>query len=247
VDFALYIRVLWRFRLLVVLGLMLALTLAVLSLVRVGTDGVTYRQTELWASTTRLLVTQKGFPEGRLYGQTATLGDETDTPLVDPGRFNNLAVLYSQLAVSDPVRALMRRDGPIRGRVIVNPAVGGGEFRIQLPMIDMMAISTSPAAAMQLAARSAAALQTYITEGQRASDTPLADRAVIVPVVRPIRAELYQPRSKTMSIVVFLAVMFVTIGVAFLLENLRPRVADAGAAATKGEFEAPRATQRRTA
>ena len=70
-DFGLYVRVLWRFRLLVVLGLILALSLAMLSFVRVGTDGVTYRQTELWASTTRLLVTQTGFPEGRLYGADA--------------------------------------------------------------------------------------------------------------------------------------------------------------------------------
>ena len=100
---------------------------------------------------------------------------------------------------------------------------------------------------MQLAARGAAALQTYITERQRASDTPLSDRAVIVPVVRPIRAELFQPRSKTMAMVVFLAVMFVAVGLAFLLENLRPRVVEAAAAPTKGEFEAPRATQRRTA
>jgi hypothetical protein len=247
VDFALYIRILWRFRLLVLLGLTLALTLALLSFVRVGGDGVTYRQTELWASTTRLLVTQKGFPEGRLYGQTPTLGDEPVAPVVDPGRFNNLAVLYSQLAVSDPVRMLMRRDGPIRGRVIVNPVVGGGEFRIQLPMIDMMAIATSPTGAMELAARSAAALQTYIAEQQRASDVPLADRAVMVPVVRPVRAELFQPRSKTMSIVVFLAVMFITVATAFLLENLRPSAVGETGATIRDELEAPRATQRRTA
>ena len=30
------------------------------------TKGVTYRQSVLWSSTTRLLVTQRGFPEGRL-------------------------------------------------------------------------------------------------------------------------------------------------------------------------------------
>ena len=45
---------------------MLAITLATLSLVRVSSDGLTYRQTELWSSSTRLLVTQQGFPMGRL-------------------------------------------------------------------------------------------------------------------------------------------------------------------------------------
>jgi hypothetical protein len=246
VDFALYLRVLWRFRLLVLLGLTLALSLAVLSVVRISGDGIAYRQTEMWSSTTRLLVTQSGFPEGRLYGQTPTLGDEADEPVVDPGRFNNLAVLYSELAVSDAVRGLLRRQGPIRGRVIANPVIAGGEFRVQLPMIDIVAISTTPLAAIQLATRSANALKTYIAAQQRASNVPIPDRAVIVPVVRPTQAELFQPRSKTMAIVVFLAVMFVTVGLAFLLENLRPRTVQE-ASPGPGNVERSLATQRRTA
>ncbi len=245
-DFALYLRVLWRFRLLVLLGLMLALILAILSIVRVSEDGLTYRQSEMWSSNTRLLVTQSGFPEGRLYGQTATPGDETGEPVVDPGRFNNLAVLYSELAVSDAVRGLMRRTGPISGRFIANPVIAGGEFRVQLPMIDITAIATTPLAAIQLAERSANALKTYIAIQQRASHVPVADRAVIIPVVRPTQAELFQPRSKTMAIVVFLAVMFVTVGLAFLLENLRPRMVQA-ASPSLGEVEPSLATKRRTA
>ena len=35
-DFSLYVRVLWRFRVIVLIGLLLASSLAVLSLVRVG-------------------------------------------------------------------------------------------------------------------------------------------------------------------------------------------------------------------
>ena len=95
---------------------MLAIALAMLSVVRVSSDGLTYRQTELWTSTTRLGVTQKGFPWGRLLAQdppdrdagAAALG----IPLADPNRLNNLTILYAELATSDPVRRLMRRDGP---------------------------------------------------------------------------------------------------------------------------------------
>jgi len=228
VDFKLYSRVLWRFRLLVLLGLVLAMALAVLSLVRVGTDGATYRATELWSSTTRLLVTQTGFPEGRLYAQQPPDAVHPSVPVADPGRFNNLAILYAELATSDPVRALMRRDGPMRGKIIATPLVAGGEFKTQLPMIDLTAIGTSPASAIALAQRGADALTTYIEDEQRASNVPVGDRAVLQQVVRPTRALIFQPRSKTMPIVVFLAVMFVTIGLAFLLENLRPRNRDAG-------------------
>ena len=46
---------------------------------------------------------------------------------------------------------------------------------------------------------------------------------VLEQVLRPRNAEIFQPRSKTMPIVIFLAVMFATVGLAFLLENLRPR------------------------
>src|SRR6185312_14284597 len=120
-DFGLYVRVLWRFRVIVLLGLLLGTSLAALSLVKVGTDGVSYRQDELYAATTRLLVTQTGVPEGRLYGTSPSEAVDPNGPVVDPGRFNNLAVLYSELATSDPVKILMLRDGPIRGKVIANP------------------------------------------------------------------------------------------------------------------------------
>jgi hypothetical protein len=245
-DFALYVRVLWRFRLLVLLGLLLAVTLAVLSLVSIGTNGVNYRQSELFASNTRLLVTQTGFPEGRLYGQVQTDVTQSGPSVVDPGRFNNLAVLYSQLAESDAVRLRMLRDGPIRGEIIATPVVAGGEFKTQLPMIDLTAIATTPGRAVRLARRSANALSTYIRDQQRASHVPVADRAVIQPVVRPGKVELFQPRSKTMPIVVFVAVMFVTVGLVFILENLRPRLREAGTPA-QAALEGAMPTQRRTA
>ena len=38
----------------------------------------------------------------------------------------------------------------------------------------------------------------------------------------PKAPQIFQPRPRTMSILVFLATMLVTVGLAFLLENLRP-------------------------
>jgi len=122
VDFQLYARVLWRFRLLVVCGLLLATTLAMLSIVRVSSDGLKYRETELWSSSTRLIVTQQGFPWGRLLAQDPSLSAEAaqslGIPLADPNRLNNLTILYAELATADPVLRLMRRDGPIGGNLL---------------------------------------------------------------------------------------------------------------------------------
>ena len=68
-DLRLFSRVVWRFRLLVGLGFLLALALAVLSLARVSfADGphLTYRKPTIWSSVTTLLVTQRtGGPEFR--------------------------------------------------------------------------------------------------------------------------------------------------------------------------------------
>lgn len=225
-DFQLYARVLWRFKLFVVLGLMLAIALATLSLVRVSPERLTYRQSELWSSSTRLLVTQQGFPWGRLLAQDPSLSEEAakslGIPLADPNRLNNLTILYAELATSDPVLRLMRRAGPIRGKILVTPVVVQ-DGRYTLPLIDIVAIATSPRGAMKLAIRSANAFQTYLTQQQRVNNIPDADRVVVQQVLRPRGAKIFQPRSKTMPIVVFLAVMFATVGLAFLLENLRPR------------------------
>ena len=44
--------------------------------------------------------------------------------------------------------------------------------------------------------------------------------------MRPSPATVVQPRSKTMPIVIFLAVMFAFVGLAFLLENSKTRGAE---------------------
>jgi hypothetical protein len=235
VDLKLYARVLWRFRLLVAGGLLLALALAFLSVMRVSPDGVEYRQSQLWSADMRLLVTQSGFPEGRLYAQPPLKpGEQPDQaaalgiPIADPGRFNHLAILYAELAASDPVRQLMLRDGPVRGKIVARP-LRDEQSGTLLPMIDLTAVSDSPQDAVGLALRTAKALDAFLDSEQRANDVPATDRVVIQSIVTPRGANVFQPRSKTMAMVVFLAVMLATVGLAFLLENMRPRRRELGA------------------
>jgi hypothetical protein len=229
VDLQLYARVLWRFKVIVLLGLVLALTLALLSTVRVGRNGATYRSPELWSSSIRLLVTQRGFPEGRLYAQVPIPPGEinppaidSSAPVVDPARFNSLAILYSELATSDAVRQLMRKQGPIPGQIVATPLRDERSGTL-LPLLDLSAVSTSPGAAIVLARRGAAALNRFVADQQRVNNVPPDDRVVLTTIVQPKGAQLFQPRSKTMPIVVFLVVMFAVVGLVFLLESVRPR------------------------
>ena len=155
-DFQLYARVLWRFRLVVLIGLILALGLALLSMVRVGQNGISYRDSELWSSSVRLLVTQTGFPEGRLYAQDPTQTEDAaaqrGTLVADPARFNNLAILYAELAASDPVRQVMRKDGPVRGKIVA-AALRDEQSGTLLPLIDLAAIDLTARGDRALAPR----------------------------------------------------------------------------------------------
>jgi hypothetical protein len=230
-DLNLYARVLRRFRLLVAFGVLLASMLAFLSIAKVSSGGLEYREEQLWSAELRLLVTQQGFPEGRLYAQrptqpgdtTTTTGDDEErVPVADPARFNTLAILYAELAASDPVRRLMTVDRGPRGVIVATP-LRDELSGVLLPLIDIRAISDSPRGAANLARDNAKALNTFISERQRVNDVPTADRVVLQTIVEPRRVELFQPRSKTMAMVVFLAVLFATVGLAFVLENTRPR------------------------
>src|SRR5689334_21399518 len=136
-----YGRVLWRFRLIVAAGFVLALMLAFLSVVRVGPHGVRYRHSELWSTTMRMLVTQRGAPEVRLYAQEpVTPSSPTPSsadrgiPVADPARFNSLALLYAQLASSDPVRRLAHHGTRIRGQILAT-ALRDSESGVMLPLI----------------------------------------------------------------------------------------------------------------
>ena len=244
-DFRLYARVLWRHKLVVTLGLGLASALAVLSIVRIDSEGFSYRQSELWSSTMRVGVTQSGFPWGRLFAEEqedAKGPPDIGIPVADPNRLNNLAVLYAELAMSDPVRRLMRREGPVLGEIIATPLVRG-DNRIMLPLIDLTGIAETPAGSIELATRSATALAAYVRTQQGENEVPPADRVVVEPIMRPREAEIYQPRSKTLPIVIFLAVMLATSGLAFLLENVRGREREPA-----GQTSAfPGSEQRRTA
>ena len=114
-DLGLYLRVLWRFRLLVAIGILLSAGLGILSQARVELDGgipqLSYRTPLTWASTSTVLITEKGFPWGASSLQDLEALQRGERPrgpqYTDPGRFTQLGLLYARLAKSDDVRAAL--------------------------------------------------------------------------------------------------------------------------------------------
>jgi hypothetical protein len=262
-DLRLFLRVLWRFRALVLMGFVFAAGLAVVSFYRVSFDGgrpeFRYRATEEWASYARVLVTQPGIEWGAAVvdlkrGRVAE-GDVERLGLQQAveTRLANLAVFYSRLidskderlVDSDALRRIILREGPISGSIEAAPvsAFEGGEA--VLPIISIAGVADSPSTSQALTQRTASALGEYIEDQQRRGGVEASERIGLEVVQAAGGTRLLAGRSKTLPIVVFLTVMVAVMGLAFILENLRPRVRSVPA--SESAFGPSASTGRRSA
>jgi hypothetical protein len=211
VDLQLAIRVLWRFRLLVIPGLVLAATLAFLSMVRVNVSGsphFSYRAQPQYESTTSVFVTTHGFPWGSLN--------------LHAGPNDPNAPRYLTLATSGPVMKRLAQTGPINGVITAYPILAPDSTT--LPLLGLSAVAATPEGAMTLARRHLVAFQTWLKTSQVKAGTDPDQRIVLEPVTGPLPATLLMGRKKTKPIMIFLAMSVAVIGLAFVLENLRPRI-----------------------
>jgi hypothetical protein len=225
VDLHVYGRVLWSYRVVVWLGLALSLTLALLSVVRVewrdGRPVTMHRQPELWQASTTLVLTQQGFP----WGRTELAAPEEAAPLfADPGRLAYLASFYARLASADAVqsRVLRNRDHGVMTAVSVTEE-GSGDV---VPFIDLLGLAETPLAAATISRRGTAVFIDYIANRQQQAGIPPNERVLLQVVKGPFSNEspkLIEGRKKTTPMFVFLAVMTATLGLVFVLDNLRNR------------------------
>jgi hypothetical protein len=258
VDLSLYGRVLWRFRLLVVFGALLAAGLATLSFLRVDLDGgslkVDYRQSETWASYATVFVTQEGFPLGRsVYDEslpvTPTTGGEDAEPesyvprYMDPSRFSSYAQLYARLAGSELLRRQMEREKPLAGSVSATAGTDPRNPGIVLPLVEIQAVADGGVAARETARRATRALLRYVEREQNANEIEPSKRVILRVLNEASSPVLVEPRSRTKPVFIFLAVMLAVAAIAFLLENLRP----AARPATPVDEMPPKAQSRRSA
>ncbi len=120
---------------------------------------------------------------------------------------------------------MILEDGPLPGVVQAVPLVATNGSDAALPMVAVRGLSTSPEKAVVVAQRASAAFQEYLEAEQGRGGIPSEQRVVLNEVRHPslATAVLLEGRSKTIPIVVFLTVMLAFVGLAFILENLRPR------------------------
>ena len=240
-DLHLYLRVLWRFRLLVAAGVLLAAALAVLSVYRIDFDvgpSLEYRQKEKWVSVATVLVTEPDFPLGRAVFSEDVPPLSTDKPkkftpeFAPSSRFIELANIYAELVTSDDVRRVILKDGRLPGVVQAIPVVATNGSDASLPMVAVRGLASTPENAVKVAQRASAGFRQYLKAEQDRGGIPGDQRVVLTEVRHPSASTtvLLEGRSKTVPIVVFLTFMLAVVGLAFILENVRPRVRAVAAA-----------------
>jgi hypothetical protein len=242
-NLARHISVLWRFRAVVGLGLLLGVVMAFLAAFQI--PSMERRGGETWSAESSIFVTQTGFPWGRVtLGDTSAPGmpsaqtdsqDGSDTQYADPARFSNLALLYANLAQSDEVRGKLPGN-PSREQIeprVLDATGGGVSF---LPIIKLTVTESSAAGAVKLNQAAIDAMQDYLQRNQSQSDTPADQRVRLEVINEPAGAALVSGRSLTIPFVAFLLCLLGAVAVAHILENLRPR--GAALAVVPSEFAA---------
>jgi hypothetical protein len=228
-DLALFARVLWRYKYLVGGALVLGLVLAFVAYQNSGDQA-------RWTSESTVMVTQKGFPWGRVAIPVESAPAPGERPqaftpqFADPSRLSSLATLYAELVEGDQVRARVETQNPIDPSATIDaqPMVGGVNADQDLPLIKIVTEDKTAAGTLGLTSDVTKAFSEYLADEQQRSDIAAKER-VIVQVMRqpgstqPGVATQVQGRSLTRPAVLFLALAFASIGLAFILENLRPR------------------------
>lgn len=232
-DLQRHLTVLWRHRRVVAGGLVLGLVTAFLAAYQPGWDGgpaLDRRGQEQWSSSSRLFVTQEGFPWGRVTlpvapvpGQPAPSqpagGEGVDYG--DPTRFSSLAMLYSVLSNSDRVReALPGNPAPSQIQAFPYDPTGRGDQL--LPIIQVTTMGASAQEAVALNRGTVAGLRELLVDEQERNRIPADERVRVEVLNEPEAPVLLAGRSVASSLLAFVLCAVAAVALAHLLEGLAP-------------------------
>jgi len=223
-DLRLYFRVISRFKFLVLAGLILACVLTFFSVYRVSFAhglGISHRQGQTFVSEERLFLnTQGGVPYRTTTAKVDPKTGQIYYPanLVPPSNLGSTAVLYSQIVNSDIVQRLV---GRLPGTYFAY-AVTSGQQQLPQPFLAIDGFASSPNNAVRIANRVSDSFVNYVNENQRVNHVPPAQRVILQVTTKATSATVKSGRHYTLPIIVFLVTLIATLGLAFILENLRP-------------------------
>lgn len=239
--------VVWKHRMVMMAGLVIGIALAVLAAFSV--PSFERRGSEEWQAESNILVTQKGFPEGRvtLPGDTSATdasGDISPAPsgdgqtFADPARLSSLALLYSVIARSEQVRSKL--PGNVAPRQVSAVALDAtGNRTTFLPIIRLTTTAASAPAAERLNRSAYAAFRELLENEQREAAITPNERVELNVLDEPSEPLLVTGRSLTSSALAVILALIGAFAVAHLLEGLSLRLKGMSLRPVRGEAGAP--------
>jgi hypothetical protein len=240
-DLGVYLRVLRRHSKLMftVLAFGLLLTIYSAFTVSVLPPGLEWKLKPTFQTTSRVLVTEAGFPLGR-----ATLTepnapkDASGEPISqfgDPTRFEYLAAIYAELAGSDLIkRQVIGPKGYQRNSVLYldgGKAVGTytaypislGDGSRPLPLVEIVAQATSPQESNAIAARVLSSLKRYIANRQSNAGIRAQGGVDLEVITGASLAKQIKGRPIVLPMAVFMLSVLGAIALVFFVENFGRR------------------------
>jgi hypothetical protein len=228
-DIRHHLRILWRWRAVLAIGLVLGSVLAVLVTFKVSPGGAEWRSKPTYTSTSRTIVTQRGFPLGRAALPMPSVTqlptrDGSSVPRFAPAeRMTELAVVYSYIAKSDQVKRLITPvplDQQINVAAVSNPSTGD-----PLPLMEIATTANTSGGARALNRAVIQALKQYLQRNGEANGVPQNERVTLDVLNSPPPGALVGGRTPTLSVVLWLLALAATLVAVYVLENLYPSTA----------------------
>lgn len=246
-DITQHLAVISRWRKVILASLFLGVILAALFTIKVPPkDGkLDWRRPEKWQSTSRILVTQNGFPWGRTTlpgGATADLNapltgtkkaevDPATPDYADPSRLSLLAVIYSFISQSNTISDIASKRLPPGGTVTALPL--NNQQSGSLPLIELTTTGYSKSAATALNVERSKALSSYLERQQEANDVPDGQRVKLAVLNKP-EAKMVSSHGMALGVALIFLAGAAGVAASYVLESLRLSRKNAASAADHG-------------
>jgi hypothetical protein len=226
-----HVDVLFRQKAVVAVGLCLGILLAILAVFHV--PSMERRGAQKWSVESQFLVTQSGFPEGRVTLPNTQATDPTapapsndaqrsTQTFADPSRLSSLAVLYAAFAISDQVRRKLPGP-PARDQIQAITVDASGNGSNYLPIIRLITSAPSAGAAEKLNAATFQALKSLLASRQQENGIAPLARVKLSQLSAPSQPLMVNGPSYTPGVLAFILALIATFAAVHIREGLTAR------------------------
>ena len=229
-DLRLYLRVMRRFWYVMVLGVVAAIAAGTLAGYTVTGDGLEPRTTQLHQASTTLLLEDPSLPTFSVESDPQPAGTEEDpAPQVRRQELSQLSLIYAYIISGDEIRdRVSAASGGLTDDEIITAVQrttqpqGNERFpgRYNLPILDVVAASTTPERAEQLSVVAAEQFVDYVTETQDAQGLDPVRRVDVSVLSRTASTVVDTSSPLLPMLAVAMAVLAATVALVFVLANL---------------------------